>query len=84
MDKVQNPRTSEQTSHLFFCGFLCPSARCASAPSVVCRDVDVFDTNTVSLNRILYLIVVLPYLLKYEFHSRKVYVYFIIGFWDVG
>jgi hypothetical protein len=31
----------------------CPSARCASAANVVCRDFDVFKTNIVSLSRIL-------------------------------
>jgi hypothetical protein len=31
----------------------CPSARCASAANVVCRDFDVFKTNTVSLSHIL-------------------------------
>jgi hypothetical protein len=31
----------------------CPSARCASAANVVCRDFDVFKTNIVSLNHIL-------------------------------
>jgi hypothetical protein len=31
----------------------CPSARCASAANVVCRDFDVFKTNIVSLSHIL-------------------------------
>jgi hypothetical protein len=31
----------------------CPSARCASAANVVCRDFDVFKTNNVSLSHIL-------------------------------
>jgi hypothetical protein len=31
----------------------CPSARCASAANVLCRDFDVFKTNTVSLSHIL-------------------------------
>jgi hypothetical protein len=31
----------------------CPSARCASAANVVCRDFDVFKTNVVSLSHIL-------------------------------
>jgi hypothetical protein len=31
----------------------CPSARCASAANVVCKDVDVFGTRKVLLNRIL-------------------------------
>jgi hypothetical protein len=31
----------------------CPSARCASAADVVCRDSDVFRTNIVSLSHIL-------------------------------
>jgi hypothetical protein len=31
----------------------CPSARCASAADVVCRDFDAFKTNIVSLSLIL-------------------------------
>jgi hypothetical protein len=31
----------------------CPSARCASAANVVCRDFDVFGAKTVLLNNIL-------------------------------
>jgi hypothetical protein len=31
----------------------CPSARCASAANVVCRDVDIFGTKTLSLKHIL-------------------------------
>jgi hypothetical protein len=31
----------------------CPSARCASAANVVCRDVDVFGARNVLLNHIL-------------------------------
>jgi hypothetical protein len=31
----------------------CPSARCASAANVVCRDFDIFKTNIVSLSHIL-------------------------------
>jgi hypothetical protein len=31
----------------------CPSARCASAANVVCRDFDDFETNIVSLSHIL-------------------------------
>jgi hypothetical protein len=31
----------------------CPSARCASAANVVCRDVDVFGAGNVHLNHIL-------------------------------
>jgi hypothetical protein len=31
----------------------CPSARCASAAFVVCRDFDVFKTNIISLSHIL-------------------------------
>jgi hypothetical protein len=31
----------------------CPSARCASAANVVCRDFDLFKTNIVSLSHIL-------------------------------
>jgi hypothetical protein len=34
----------------------CPSARCASAANIVCRDVDVFDVRSVRLNRFLYYI----------------------------
>jgi hypothetical protein len=32
----------------------CPSARCASAANVVCRDVDVFGPKTLLLKHILY------------------------------
>jgi hypothetical protein len=31
----------------------CPSARCASAANVVCRDIDLFGAKTVLLNHIL-------------------------------
>jgi hypothetical protein len=31
----------------------CPSARCASAANVVCRDVDVFGARNIFLNRLL-------------------------------
>jgi hypothetical protein len=31
----------------------CPSARCASAANVVCRDVDVFGAGNVQLNNFL-------------------------------
>jgi hypothetical protein len=31
----------------------CPSARCASAANVVCRDFDIFKANIVSLSHIL-------------------------------
>jgi hypothetical protein len=33
---------------------ICPSARCASAADVVCRDVDVFGPKTLLLKHILY------------------------------
>jgi hypothetical protein len=32
---------------------ICPSARCDSAANVVCRDVDIFGTKTLSLKHIL-------------------------------
>jgi hypothetical protein len=35
----------------------CPSARCASAANVVCKDVDVFGPKTLSLKHILYWII---------------------------
>jgi hypothetical protein len=42
----------------------CPSARCASAANVVCRDVDVFGARNVLLNRFLkYTVFVIYYLI---------------------
>jgi hypothetical protein len=35
----------------------CPSARCASAANVVCRDVDVFGANNVLLNHIIVIVI---------------------------
>jgi hypothetical protein len=37
----------------------CPSARCASAASVVCKDVDLFGAKKLLLNNILYVIIVI-------------------------
>jgi hypothetical protein len=31
----------------------CPSARCASAANIVCKDVDIFGAKNVPLNHIL-------------------------------
>jgi hypothetical protein len=39
--------------NLCFCSKNCPSARCTSAANVVCRDVDVFGTKSLSLKHIL-------------------------------
>jgi hypothetical protein len=41
---------------LFTLGFyrkICPSARCASATNIVCKDIDIFGKHSVALNHIL-------------------------------
>jgi hypothetical protein len=54
---VRAPARYIRKISLFFVRFSsinCPPTRCASGTNVVCRDVDVFGTKTVSLNHILY------------------------------
>jgi hypothetical protein len=43
-----------ETSHCsMFSSKNCPSARCASAANVVCKDVDVFGAGNVRINHLL-------------------------------
>jgi hypothetical protein len=48
----------------------CPSARCASAANVVCRDVDVFGAKNVLLYHILYVLIVITIIsiCKYKYY----------------